>query len=86
MIDPQQLLDSALNEGRKALSDADAKQLLTACGIPLVPETRAQNPAEAAEAACRTGFPVVLKGHGPNLLHKTELGLVRLGLASREAV
>ncbi|HDI60793.1 MAG TPA: CoA-binding protein [Desulfobacteraceae bacterium] len=86
MIDPQRLIDTALSEERPALADADAKVLLANHGIPLVPEARVQSVAEAAEAARRTGFPVVLKGYGPNLLHKTEQGLVRPGLASAEAV
>ncbi|MBW2356775.1 MAG: acetate--CoA ligase family protein, partial [Deltaproteobacteria bacterium] len=86
MIDPQRLIDTALSEERPALADADAKALLANHGIPLVPEARVQSVAEAAEAARRTGFPVVLKGYGPNLLHKTEQGLVRPGLASAEAV
>jgi acyl-CoA synthetase (NDP forming) len=60
--------------------------LLAAHGIPLVSEIQVRTPAEAAAAARETGFPVVLKGYGPNLLHKTELGLVRPGLTSAEAV
>lgn len=86
MIDLQQLIDTALDTGGRSLSDAAAKTLLAAHGIPLVAEARAQTPAEAAAAARRTGFPVVLKAYGPNLLHKTELGLVRPGLTSAEAV
>jgi len=86
MIDPQHLIHSTLNAGGRSLSDADAKALLATHGIPLVSETRAHTPAEAVTAARQTGFPVVLKGYGPNLLHKTELGLVRPGLTSAEAV
>lgn len=86
MTDPQHLIDIALDAGGRALSDMEAKALLAAHGIPLVAEARAQSPAEAADAARRMGFPVVLKGHGPDLLHKTELGLVRPGLASAGAV
>lgn len=86
MTNPQQLIDTALAAGRRALSDAEAKALLAAYGIPLVSEIQVRTPAEAAAAARETGFPVVLKGYGPNLLHKTELGLVRPGLTSAEAV
>jgi acyl-CoA synthetase (NDP forming) len=86
MTNPQQLIDNALATGRRALSDAEAKALLAAHGIPLVAEIQVRTPAEAAAAARETGFPVVLKGYGPNLLHKTELGLVRPGLTSAEAV
>ena len=86
MFDPRQLIATALSQGRAALADADAKQLLAAHGIPLVSEILAASPAEAGAAASKTGFPVVLKGYGADLLHKTEQGMVRLGLASAEAV
>lgn len=42
--------------------------------------------AEAVAAAEEAGYPVVLKGIAPNALHKTELGLVRVGLADADAV
>jgi acyl-CoA synthetase (NDP forming) len=41
---------------------------------------------EAAAMAEKTGYPVVLKGIAPNALHKTELGLVRIGLADADQV
>ncbi len=86
MIDLRRLIATTLSQGRTALADADAKQLLAAHGIPLVSEIRAASPAEAGAAASKTGFPVVLKGYGADLLHKTEQGMVRLGLASAAAV
>jgi acyl-CoA synthetase (NDP forming) len=86
MIDWHHLMDRTVRQGRRALADADAKRLLRAHGIPLVAEVRAASPAAAARAAADTGFPVVLKGDGPDLLHKTELGLVRLGLSTPAAV
>ncbi len=59
-----------------------AKQLLAGYGIPVVEEIAVESPAEARAAAERLGFPVVLKGRGAELSHKTELGLVFLGLAN----
>jgi len=60
--------------------------LLRRAGVPLVEERSALTPAEAAAAAPDLGFPVVLKGTIPGCLHKTELGLVQLGLADAAAV
>jgi len=63
-----------------------AGALLRRAGVPLVEERSATTPAEAAVAATGLGFPVVLKGNVPGCLHKTELGLVKLGLADAAAV
>ena len=86
MHDCQEIIDAALAGGRTALSDAEAKELLAFHGVPLVPEITAATATAAAAVAVDTGFPVVLKGWGQTLLHKTEMGLVRLHLNSAEAV
>jgi acyl-CoA synthetase (NDP forming) len=71
---------------REALSEADSKKLLADYGVPVVREITASDLNEATEAASTLGFPVVLKGLGAKLTHKTEMGLVHLGLYSREDV
>ncbi len=55
-------------------------------GIPIISERIALCGDEAADAAKKTGFPVVLKGFGPTLMHKTDRGLVHLNLTDTEAV
>lgn len=62
------------------LSEAESKALLGACGIVLPQEAVVDTAAEAADAAARIGFPVVAKLCGDAIAHKTERGLVRLGL------
>jgi acyl-CoA synthetase (NDP forming) len=62
-----------------------AKQVLAAW-LPDSRETLAASAEEAADAAQRFGFPVVLKVQSAQLPHKTEAGGVRLNLATREAV
>ena len=67
-------------------SEAEAKQLLGAAEIPSATE-RACPTAEAAVAAAREiGFPVVLKILSPDILHKSEIGGVLLGVADEAAV
>jgi acetate---CoA ligase (ADP-forming) subunit beta len=68
------------------LSEAESKQLLARHGIPVPVEELVHSPAEAVEAATRIGYPVVAKLCGPGLAHKTERGLVRLGLGDEAAV
>jgi acetyltransferase len=54
--------------------------------VRFVATTIASNANEAVVAAEKVGYPVVLKGIAPHALHKTELGLVRVGLGDAEAV
>ena len=63
-----------------------AKKFLHQYGIPIVSERIADNPSDAVAAARQSGFPVVLKGLGSSLLHKTERGIVHLSLQSPEDV
>ncbi len=62
------------------LNENQAKKFLKKFGVPTVKETVAANPKDAVDAARQIGFPVVLKGVGSSLLHKTERGLVHLNL------
>jgi acetate---CoA ligase (ADP-forming) subunit beta len=68
------------------LSEADSKRLLAGHGVPFPDERQVASPDAAAEAAEAIGFPVVAKLGGDSIAHKTERGLVRLGLASTEEV
>jgi acetyl-CoA synthetase (ADP-forming) len=68
------------------LSEADSKALLARYGVAVPDEAVAPTPAEAASAAARIGFPVAVKLCGPAIAHKTERGLVHLGLRDETAV
>jgi acetate---CoA ligase (ADP-forming) subunit beta len=68
------------------LSEAASKQLLRTVGIPFPPERQVTNPDDAVAAAGALGYPVVLKLGGEGIAHKTERGLVRLDLATADAV
>jgi len=68
------------------LSESASKELLARHGLPIAAEEVVADPAAAVEAACRIGFPVVAKLCGDSIAHKTERGLVRLGLADSGAV
>lgn len=80
------LIEKARIQGRTSLNEAESKQLLAFYGVPVVEERIALSVDEAVESAGDIGFPTVLKGLGATLLHKTELGLVRIGLARAEDV
>jgi acetate---CoA ligase (ADP-forming) len=67
------------------LDAADAETVLRAAGIPLAP-SRVVVPAEAVAAATALGYPLVAKAVSRNLLHKSDVGGVILGLTDAEGV
>lgn len=70
----------------RSLSEFAAKAVLREHGLPMVGERLVRDEAAALEAAAEIGFPVVLKGLADGMEHKTEAGLVHLGLKDAEDV
>lgn len=70
----------------RTLSEEESRRLLAGHGIPLVDSCTARSAADAVKAAEEFGFPVVLKGTGRDLAHKTESGVVFLNLADTAGV
>jgi acetyl-CoA synthetase (ADP-forming) len=68
------------------LTEPEAKALLRACGVPVPRERLAASADEAAAAAEAVGYPVVLKGVARGVVHKSDVGAVKLGLTDAEAV
>ncbi|MFF6887839.1 acetate--CoA ligase family protein [Streptomyces sp. NPDC012421] len=76
----------ALMRPGQRLSEHAAKQLLRAYGIRVPREQLVTSAAAAVRAAGLVGYPVVMKASGGQLAHKTELGLVKVGLTSASQV
>jgi succinyl-CoA synthetase beta subunit len=70
----------------RTLSEAASKQLLTTHGVATVPGITVPTASEAGVKASELGYPVVVKLCGNAIAHKTERGLVRLGLGDADAV
>ncbi|MEY2456726.1 MAG: hypothetical protein QOK06_1820 [Acidimicrobiaceae bacterium] len=68
------------------LSEHDAKQVLAAYGIPVTREEVVTSAAAATKAANRIGYPVVVKASSSAIAHKSDLGLVKVGLRSAKEV
>ncbi|MGV3743150.1 MAG: GNAT family N-acetyltransferase, partial [Burkholderiaceae bacterium] len=80
------VISAVLEDGRDMLSEAEAKTVLAAYGIPIV-ETKIVDSVEAAvHAAEEIGFPVALKILSPEISHKSDVGGVALDLDSSIAV
>jgi len=73
-------ITKALGLGRPTLSESESKELLAAWGVASARERRANSAEAAVAAAEQLGFPVALKVDSPDILHKTEAGVVRLNL------
>jgi len=67
-------------------TEAEAKKVLAAAGLPMMPECVCNSPDTAAEMAKSYGFPVVAKISSPDIAHKTEIGGVILNLQDMDAV
>ena len=72
--------------GHGAMLEHAGKALLRSAGLTVPAGALATTPEEAAEAAARIGYPVVLKVQSAQLLHKTEVGGVAVGLADEAAL
>jgi acyl-CoA synthetase (NDP forming) len=82
----EQVIASAVDAGRIALSEIESKRILAASGIPTAIPEFAPSADEAAATAARIGFPVVLKVHSPEVTHKSEVGGVVLNLRNEVEV
>jgi acetyltransferase len=80
------LLASVRQQGRVALGDNECRAILDAYGITRPRAELAATPAEAVEYANQIGYPVVLKIASPDILHKTDVGGVKVGLQSASDV
>jgi acetyl coenzyme A synthetase (ADP forming)-like protein len=67
-------------EERVSIGDAEARSILTAYGLTIPPSELAETADQAVEYASSMGYPVVLKIASPDILHKTDVGGVKVGL------
>lgn len=74
------------SEGRVSIGDFEARTILEAYGLRIPQSEIADTPEAAIEIASRIGYPVVLKIASPDILHKTDVGGVKVGLRNAEEV
>ena len=71
---------------RRALTEPESLRLLATFGVRTVPSIECNSAADAIAAATRLGYPVVLKGIAEGVAHKSDLGLVHVGLRNPDGV
>ena len=69
-------------QGRLELGELEAREVMAAYGMRLPESQLARSPEEAVEIANRLGYPVVMKISSPDILHKSDIGGVRVGISS----
>src|SRR5271169_2683178 len=82
-------VDAAIRDGRRWLDPLEVVEVMTAYAIPTVPTLLARDSDEAGALArpfLSAGTPVVVKILSPDIVHKSDIGGVRLGLASEASV
>lgn len=80
------IIQHALQQGCFELMEPEARELAKAFGIT-TPEYRvATSPGDAVQVAAAIGFPVVLKIVSPNIIHKTDVGGVKVGINDNKGV
>lgn len=80
------LFAQVYKEKRTLLTEFESKKILEAYGIPTVKTVLAHTEEEAAKAAEKIGYPIVVKLHSETITHKSDVGGVKLNLKSKEAV
>jgi len=76
------IIEKALREGKTSLSEYDSKRLLSVYKIPVAREMPAFDRPGLLDAAREIGYPVVLKGLAPEILHKTEKSVIKVDIRS----
>jgi acetyltransferase len=79
----RELLEKVIADKRTVMTEAEAKEMIANYGIPVAANGTANSATEAGEIAEKIGFPVVMKILSPDILHKTDIGGVKLNINSR---
>ncbi len=85
-MNPSEIIAHAKEEGRKLLLEHEAKSLISYYGIPTTKVRVAKSEEDAVKAADEIGYPVVLKIVSPDVIHKSDVGGVKVNLKSEEEV
>ncbi|HSB50234.1 MAG TPA: acetate--CoA ligase family protein, partial [Nitrosopumilaceae archaeon] len=76
----KQVFDETIKTDHKVITEEDSKSILKSYGISVPPYALVKSEDEAARAAKKVGFPLVMKVVSPQILHKTDVGGVKVGI------
>ncbi len=78
------ILCEARQKGQFQFAEDGSREMLSAYGFQFPAKSLALTPSDASRAASRIGFPVVMKISSPDILHKTDIGGVKIGINSKK--
>lgn len=78
------IIDGVFAEGREVLNEIESKNILENYEIPVAKSAKANSMAEAENISQQIGYPVAMKILSADILHKTDVGGVKLNVNSRE--
>lgn len=82
----ENIIERYLRQGNREIGESDSKEILEAYGFVTPKGSIAATAEQAANIAQQIGFPVVLKIWSPDILHKSDVGGVKVGLKSAKEV
>ena len=82
----ENIINRHLRQGMREIGETDSKEILEAYGFVTPKGSIATTADQAVSIAQQLGYPVVLKIWSPDILHKSDVGGVRLGLKSDQEV
>ncbi len=80
------IIEKAVKEGRKTLSEYESRLIIESAGVFVAAAALTKTKKEAVQEAEKMGYPVVMKGCSAELSHKTEAGMVALNITDAEQV
>lgn len=75
-------IDEAIDANRLQFAEDGSREILSEYGFEFPERYLAVSPSDAASSAAKIGFPVVMKISSPDILHKTDIGGVKIGINS----
>jgi acetyltransferase len=78
----REVLGEVREDGRLTMGESEAREVMAAYGISIPQSRVARSADEAVEIASEIGYPVVMKIASPDILHKSDVGGIKVGIAS----
>jgi acetyl-CoA synthetase (ADP-forming) len=82
----ERIIESALSSGRNFLLEPESKEVVSSYGMPVTKFRVAKTVDEAIKFSGEIGYPVVIKVVSPDVLHKSDVGAVKINIKNAEEV
>jgi 3-hydroxypropionyl-CoA synthetase (ADP-forming) len=80
MVSTKKIFDETIKTDHKVITEEASKSILKSYGVKVPPYALVTSPKQAVKAAKKIGYPLVMKIVSPQILHKTDVGGVKVGI------